>query len=1008
MQRLDVLGTVGGARFGVPAAHVAIVAGGTPAAPAFTVVNYVTRETVTLTAQPGAVAVVAGSAVHGARSAATVDGVAGSLLADSIAAAQAAAGSAVTGFLSENPAFSQQTVMLALDVGGVPMLYAARPGGSGLAVFEIGSGLALTPRGSLADSGGALLSGLTALAGASVGDRIFLFAGSGPESGITAFALGPDGMPAETGRAGPAEGAPLQGVTALRCIGLGGETFLVAAAQTSSSLSVFRVGTEGQLVQTDHLIDDLGTRFAGAAVLDAIVVGDRAFVLAAGGDAGLSLFTLAPDGRLIHLATLEDGDATRLAGISAVEMRVVGGEVQVLVASGAEAGLSLLRLSLANAGASIAATAASVTGTSGHDLILRTAGEGLTDGGGGDDILIDGAGEDGLRGGSGADVFVLVSDARADSILDFDPAADRIDLSRWHYLRSTAQLTIDETATGAVIRFGAETLTIVTANGQPLSEPVVRAMAFLPASRIHLDAPPPPPPGGGERIEGTAASETLTGGEGNDTLIGGDGDDTLHGGAGGDRLVGDAGYDVVSYALEPQGVRLNLAFPDENTGAARADSFLSIEAVHGSAHADTLIGDDGVNDFAGADGDDRLDGRGGGDRLDGGRGADTLIGAAGADRLEGGDGDDRLEGGDGDDLLFGGSGADAFLGGDGRDTASYAGEPQGLRIDMQNPAAGTGTAAGDSFAGIEVIEGGGFADTILGDAAGQELRGGGGGDLLDGLAGDDTLDGGEGNDSLKGGEGSDHILGGAGNDDIAAGAGADLVEAGAGNDTVGGGDGNDTLDGGDGDDELSSGLGNDRILGGAGNDAVAASFGNDSVYGGAGRDNLAGSHGADLVDGGEDNDTLGGGTGRDTLLGGAGNDELGSGEEDDWLYGGTGADTLSAGGGADRLFGGDGDDRLGGGTGNDTMAGEAGADTFQFQTWTAGEIDLVSDFTNGTDRLQLAFVPGPNAAAKFAGLTLGSVTIDGTLSAEIVFQGHAIRLFGVPVSALDPGDFIFV
>src|SRR5690606_42147295 len=57
----------------------------------------------------------------------------------------------------------------------------------------------------------------------------------------------------------------------------------------------------------------------------------------------------------------------------------------------------------------------------------------------GADILLDGAGSDVLIGGSGADVFVLDYDGVSDTIADFDPAMDRLDLSGWTLLRSRSE-----------------------------------------------------------------------------------------------------------------------------------------------------------------------------------------------------------------------------------------------------------------------------------------------------------------------------------------------------------------------------------------------------------------------------------------------------------------------------------------------------------------------------------------------------------------------------------------
>jgi hypothetical protein len=49
----------------------------------------------------------------------------------------------------------------------------------------------------------------------------------------------------------------------------------------------------------------------------------------------------------------------------------------------------------------------------------------------GDNIIHDGSGSDVLTGGAGADTFVLCYDESADTITDFTPGEDRLDLLAW-------------------------------------------------------------------------------------------------------------------------------------------------------------------------------------------------------------------------------------------------------------------------------------------------------------------------------------------------------------------------------------------------------------------------------------------------------------------------------------------------------------------------------------------------------------------------------------------------
>ncbi|QYK40429.1 MAG: calcium-binding protein [Paracoccaceae bacterium] len=1054
MQRLDLVGTVGGARFAVPSAHVDIVAvpGG------FRVVNWITRDSVTLAAVAGATGGETAFAAHsGTRLPMTVGGLSGSVLPEVVTLARGLDGAAsLTAFLSASSITTTQMVeIVAVTSGGGTWVYAARPAAQGIAVFEVLASGALAARPGAADSAAALASGVSALLAVRVGPQTFLVAASLVEHGLTVWQVGAGGALTGGVAMGPAQGLPVQGITALRSVMLDGQSYVIAAAAGSGSLSVLRMGPDGRLVLVDHLIDDLGTRFGGATVLDAIVIDDRAFVAVAGADDGISLFTLTPSGRLIHLDTLADSVATTLANISAIAMLRVGNEIQVVTMSGAEAGATLLRISLAGLGQVLGASASTGIGTSGHDLMFRAAGQGTLEGGAGNDILIDGAGQDALRGGAGADVFVLTADGQPDTILDFEPGVDRIDLSLWPFLRSTSQLAVTPTATGAVIGHGAERLVIVTATGRPLTEAEVRGWALIPVTRALLDGevPPDPGPGGGssgpsggadtlaggpgadriaglggddviaggggddtleggegnDRLSGDTGDDLIEGGPGNDTLEGGEGNDTLIGGPGADRLFGGAGFDTADYAAEDAAVRIDLSGASAPGGAASGDMLAGIEAVVGTVRDDTLTGDAAAN---------ALFGGGGNDLIEGGAGDDTLWGGAGNDTLSPGAGSDAVYGGAGDDLFLAGPGATLWFGGDGIDTLSFAEAPAPVRLAPLDPGSGAGWATGHVLDGVEIVLGSAYDDHLsTGTGTGWRLTGGAGNDTLLGLGtdvfleggdGDDHIEGGAGNDALRGQAGNDTVYGGAGHDLIPVGDGNDLVFGGDGNDTVGGGNGNDTVHGDGGNDVLVVGPGNDLVWGGDGNDNVGGGYGNDNVYGGPGNDTLAGSFGDDLVEGGPGNDALGGGAGRDTLVGGMGNDSLGGGDEDDLLYGGAGDDLLSGGTGNDRLWGGDGADRLNGGFGNDTLWGGAGADVFIFSQRRVSEVDTIADFQQGADRLQMSWVPGATPAARFASLAIDSVTVDGQVHARIDWGGHAILLAGIAPGDLGPADFLFV
>ncbi|XXF87878.1 hypothetical protein TabM4_14460 [Tabrizicola sp. M-4] len=492
MLEIQRVGVALGARFAQPSAQgeLVVVPGASPVLRMF---NPVLNETVVIV--PGAAGpVVEGFAVQGAaRVPVTVGGVAGSLPVDMIAAAQLPGAGGLTGHLTPGAPLQARAVeMLAVDLGGQAYLIAARPAGSGVEAFRIGPGQALTAVSALVDTGASALAGVAALAGANVGGRVFVYAGSALEHGVTVLELGAGGVLSRGSVVGQAQGVPLQGVSALETVAAFGATWLVAAAAGSSSLTVFRIGADGVPVPVDHVTDALTTRFQAVTALEVVTHGDWVFVIAAGADEGLSVFAMTRGGRLVHLATQEDRLDLGLANISALRAVVVGDRLQVLALSGAEAGLTQLALPLAGLGAVVSAFGGVASGGAGRDLIL------------------DGAGAEVLSGGAGADVFVMRADGQRDVIADFDPAMDRIDLTAWPMLRNMGQVAVQPTATGAILRFGAEELELRSADGRGFSTAQVRALDFGAGYRLGFAGEAEEPSGPGEGADDFAGGRGMT------------------------------------------------------------------------------------------------------------------------------------------------------------------------------------------------------------------------------------------------------------------------------------------------------------------------------------------------------------------------------------------------------------------------------------------------------------------------------------------------------------------
>ena len=244
---------------------------------------------------------------------------------------------------------------------------------------------------------------------------------------------------------------------------------------------------------------------------------------------------------------------------------------------------------------------------------------------------------------------------------------------------------------------------------------------------------------GNDSIFGEQGRDTLLGGAGNDYLSGGELNDSMSGGAGNDTYLVDSAGDVINDLGATTDVDTVQVIQTINyTLAANIENAAITAGGNGNLTGNTLN-----NGLTGNDGRNVIDGGVGNDRLDGAGGADSLLGGVGHD------------------AFLGGMGNDTMRGGDGVDVADFLQAGVDLRVDLNTGrVTGEGT---DLIFDIENIVAGDGQDTLLGNAAGNDLDGGAGIDSLNGGGGNDTLAG-----CFFGANGGrseiDTLTGGAGND----------------------------------------------------------------------------------------------------------------------------------------------------------------------------------------------------------------------------------------------------
>lgn len=700
---------------------------------------------------------------------------------------------------------SGQTVIYALDAHTGALRGYVEGAGSGALVAQ-SSGQ--TPK--VATSGG------VEMITATVGSKSYLLVADSGVQGVTAYSIAPQsGGLQETGSQGRDDGLGLNAPSVMQVIEAHGATWVLVGAAGSNSLSVMRLNGNGSLTTTDHLLDSRDTRFAGVQALDSIEIEGRVFVVAGGADDGLSLFTLMPDGHLLHLQSIAHDIGLGLDNVASVDLALAGGAIQVYVAAANTPGLTRFEIPLDDLGQTRAGSG-TLTGTAGDDMLMASGADSARlDGKGGDDILVSGAGNATLTGGGGADLFVITPGEVTVKITDFEAGTDRIDLSLFAMLRNPDQLSLSTTNSGARITHAGTTLVIDSRNGAPLELSQIWEAGFTTPDRVLYDgsipivAPPPqppapPPPGPPPPMDPPPPFEPPP---------------------------VDPPPPIDPPPVDPPPPPPP---PPPVPGVDRSGSGNG-EYIEGSAGDDVVFGNGGDDQIWTADGRDTVSGGEGNDKLSTGNGADEIWGGNGNDSVLAGDGNDTVAGEKGNDTLWGGNGDDVMTGGNGADKIGGS-----LGNDTIRSQADTDTVYGDI--GDDLVEGGKDADELWAGPDTDTVYGGSGNDSMGGGNGDDTLYGDDGADLIYGGDdtGADRIRGGAGADVIWPGPGQDNIDGQGGNDTVGGGDGDDTVRGGDGDDRVWGGRDDDTLYGDRGADTLTGESGADVFV-------FASGHGADRI-----------------------------------------------------------------------------------------------------------------------------------------------------------------
>lgn len=643
-----------------------------------------------------------------------------------------------------------------------------------------------------------------------------------------------------------------------------------------------------------------------------------------------------------------------------------------------------------------------ISGGAGNDSITGANGNDVISGDAGNDTINAGAGVDNVNGGEGNDTFsvttttdfinlasaeVVSGGAGNDNLSFAENTAITVAAADLLGINSVETITINGTANA-----GSITLTdaVYTANGATTLS-IVDGLLTGGALNVNASAL-------------TAANSVVTTGNTsttvNDSLVGGAGADsflfsTTTGLEAGDTVTGGAGTDTITLSAVAAAVTGVLT---ATTGVERVvttgtagDVIITVGADTVIAAAGTLTVDassvtNGAFDLAyngsaittatkiqnvtGTVGDDTITGGSGNDIIVGGEGADVITGGVGTDNLSGGAGNDTFVVATLGAGFVGLTTAETVSGGAGNDTLQFAAgavviaasdlvSVSGIEtIEIQNTTETASLTLTDAFyttnGATTLAVNSSTATTGVLTLAASTLSAANSVQLNMSATGNNAL----------------HVINlGAGNDTVTA----NLVALDSG--TIAGGAGTDTL-------VISANQGGGEIT------AAATVTGFETVsFLAAG---VAGTFNLVVNDAGvaaAATQTINGSNLTGTLL------WNGAAELDGKfsITGGSGADSLTGGSLVDTISGGAGADVITGGLGADVLAGGIGADTFVYAAVAQSNgtnTDSISDFTTGTDKLQVTLNYSTLTTALDINAVRSSAGVAGTSLAQDTLSGQ--------------------
>ncbi|WP_421791604.1 Ig-like domain-containing protein [Hyphobacterium sp.] len=233
------------------------------------------------------------------------------------------------------------TDLAVADVGGTTYLLGVSALDDGVSVFSVAANGTLTNVENVNDAGSLELDGAWGVATAEVGGVDYAFVSGVFDDGVSVFSIGANGTLTNTDNVADSGSLELDAPWELNTVEVGGTTFVVVAGNNDDGLSVFSVAANGTLTNVQNINDNGFLELNGAREVSFVEIGGTTFLYATGAiDDGVSIFSMAANGTLTNVSNVPDTDSIALNGAAGVAAGLIDGSPFVYVTGNSDNGIS--------------------------------------------------------------------------------------------------------------------------------------------------------------------------------------------------------------------------------------------------------------------------------------------------------------------------------------------------------------------------------------------------------------------------------------------------------------------------------------------------------------------------------------------------------------------------------------------------------------------------------------------------------------------------------------------